>query len=139
MRLNSEAEQNLDDELIVDVRSGYVGGEYPLHGKFRLRSFYNVISFLGRAMGEEPEYDVARDPRTPPVSDNPISTLTVVESNSSPAEADRVVEYGDQYYAVAPETGYQWNRKAFLLLYQLFEMTVVKLPQGAPPAITIAK
>jgi hypothetical protein len=39
---------------------------------------------------------------------------------------------------VSPEAGYQWNRKAFLL-YQLFEMTVVKMPQGAGPTITIAK
>jgi hypothetical protein len=31
------------------------------------------------------------------------------------------------------------NRKAFLLLYQLFEMTVVKVPQGSAPTITIAK
>jgi len=98
-----------------------------------------VIGFLGRAMEEEPEYEVSGDPRTPATSENPVSTLAVVESNSPPPEADRVVEYGDRYYAVRPDTGYQWNRKAFLLLYQLFEMTVVKLPQGAAPAITIAK
>jgi hypothetical protein len=139
MQLNNEAEQNLDDELIVDVRPGFVGGEYPLHGKFRLRSFYNVIGFLGRAMGEEPEYDVSADPRTPPASENPVSTLRVVESDSAPAGADRTVRYAGYYYAVSPETGYQWNRKAFLLLYQLFEMTVVKLPQGTAPSITIAK
>ena len=139
MRLNDEAERNLDDEVTVDIRRGHVGGEYPLHGKFRLRSFYNVISFLGRAMGEEPEYDVPRDPRTPPTSENPVFTLAMTESASSPPGADRAVKYDGLYYAVHPEAGYQWNRKAFLLLYQLFEMTVVKLPQGAGPTITIAK
>ena len=75
MLLNREAEESLDDELLVDIRDGHVGGEYPIHGRFRLRSFYNVIGFLGRAMGEEPEYDVAKDPRTPSTSENPVFTL----------------------------------------------------------------
>jgi len=138
-QLNDEAEQNLDDELVLDIRADQTGGEYPLHGKFRLRSFSNVISFLGRAMGEEPEYDVPGDPRTPKTSENPVSTLGLVEADSRPAGADRAIKYAGHYYAVRPETGYQWNRKAFLLLYQLFEMTVVKLPQSAAPTITIAK
>jgi hypothetical protein len=93
--LNAQAEQNLEDELTVDIRDGYLGGEYPLHGKFRLRSFSNVISFIGRAMGEEPEYDVAKDPRSPATTENPVFTLGVVESDSQPAEADRVVKYND--------------------------------------------
>jgi hypothetical protein len=139
MLLNDQAQQNLDDELLVDIRAGYVGGEYPLHGKFRLRSFYNVIGFLGRGMKEEPEYDVPRDPRTPATSENPVFTLKMEESDAVPQGADRAVKYGGRYYAVSPETGYQWNRKAFLLLYQLFEMTVVKMPQSAAPTITIAK
>ena len=138
-QLNDEAEQNLDDELMLDIRADQPGGEYPLHGKFRLRSFYNVISFLGRAMGEEPEYDVPGDPRTPKTSENPVFTLGLVETDSRPRGADRTIKYDGHYYAVRPETGYQWNRKAFLLLYQLFEMTVVKLPQSAAPTITIAK
>jgi hypothetical protein len=139
MRLNDEAEQTLDDEVLVDIREGHIGGEYPIHGRFRLRSFYNVIAFLGQAMGEEPEYDVPKDPRTPSTSENPVFTLAMEESGSAPHGADRVVRYAGRYYAVRPETGYQWNRKAFLLLYQLFEMTVVKTPQGTAPTITIAK
>jgi hypothetical protein len=138
-QLNAEAEQNLEDELMIDIRYGHLGGEYPLHGKFRLRSFSNVISFIGRAMGEEPEYDVEKDPRSPATTENPVFTLGVVESDSRPAVADRVVKYNAQYYAVRPETGYQWNKKAFLLLYQLFEMTVVKLPESQAPIITISK
>src|SRR5262249_22365763 len=53
-RLNDEAEESGEDELLLDVRPGYVGGQYPLHGRFRLRSFSNVIIFIGRAMSEEP-------------------------------------------------------------------------------------
>jgi len=137
--LNDEAERSLDDEVVLDIRQGAVGGEWPMHGKFRLRSFYNVITFIGRSMGEEPEYDVPRDPRTPQPTENPASTVGVVEADSEPAGADRAVRYAGHYYALRPESGYQWNRKAFLLLYQLFEMTVVRPSPAALPTITIAK
>jgi len=139
VRLNDEAEQSLDDELVIDIRPGYPGGEYPLHGKFRLRSFYNVITFVGRSLGEEPEYDVAKDPRTPMPTENPASTIGLVESDSQIPDASRTIRYRGHYYAVRPEPGYQWNKKAFLLLYQLFQMTVAKLPASNAPTITIAK
>ena len=48
------------------------------------------------------------------------------------------MRYRDHYYALAPESGYPWNKKAFVLLYQLFQMTVVK-PASGGPSITIAK
>ena len=139
MRLNNEAEENLDDELVVDIRPGYTGGEYPLHGKFTLRSFSNAIGFIGRGVTEEPEYEVSKDSRTPAVNENPVSTMGIAESNHPPWGPDRVVRYHGHYYALRPQSGYQWNKKAFLLLYQLFQMTVVKLPSGSAPSITISK
>jgi hypothetical protein len=139
IRLHEEAERNSLEEITVDIRPGHVGGEYPLHGKFRLRSFHNVINFLGRAMGEEPEYDVSKDPRTPLVTENPVYTMEVMESDPSPPGVDRVVRYNGYYYAVRPEKGYQWNKESFRLLYQLFQMTIVKLPQVGVPGITISK
>jgi len=51
----------------------------------------------------------------------------------------QTIRYAGHDYSLRPEAGYQWNKKAFLLLYQLFQMTVVKLPQSAAPTITIAK
>ena len=138
-KLNDEAEQGLDDELLVDVRHGFVGGEYPLHGRFRLRSFYNVVGFLGRAISEDPEYDVPRDPRTPATSENPVNTLAFVATDGTPKDVDRWIRYDGRYYAVAPDTGYAWNRKAFVLLYQLFQLSVAKLGTGVGPAITISK
>lgn len=137
-RLHEEAERNLDDELVLDIRAGFPGGEFPLHGKFRLRSFANMIDFLGHALGEEPEYDVAAHSRTPLVRENPSFTLRLVEASRRPSGADRAVRYRGHYYALAPESGYQWNKKAFVLLYQLFQMTVVK-PASTGPSITIAK
>jgi hypothetical protein len=136
-RLHDEAQHNLDDELVVDIRAGYPGGEYPIHGKFRLRSFANVIDFLGHALKEDPEYDVAPHSRTPQVKENPAFTLGVMVSATRPRGVERAVRYGGLYYALQPDAGYQWNKKAFVLLYQLFQMTVVKPTAG--PSITIAK
>lgn len=137
-RLHSEAEHNLDDELVVDIRSGYPGGEFPIHGQFRLRSFANIIDFLGHALGDEPEFDVTPHPKTPMAKENPTSTIGLVESARPPWAAERAVRYRGRYYALRPDEGYQWNKKAFVLLYQLFQMTVVK-PAATGPGITIAK
>jgi hypothetical protein len=90
-------------------------------------------------MGEEPEYNVAKDPRTPMPTENPAFAIGLVESDSKIAGAERMIRYAGHYYALRPETGYQWNKKAFLLLYQLYQMTVAKLPASAGPTITIAK
>lgn len=137
-RLHDEAEHNLDDELVVDVRPGFPGGEFPLHGKLRLRSFANVIGFLGHAISEEPEYDVTPNPQTPATSENPAFTMGLTETATPPRGTDRAVRYHGRYYALRPDDGYQWNKKAFTLLYQLFQMTVVR-PASAGPSITIAK
>jgi len=138
IRLHEEAEAGPDNEIMVDIRPGHPGGEYPLHGKLRLRSFYNVLTFIGRDIEEEPEYDVPPDPRTPTISENPVHTLEILETDRVPSGVDFSVTLNGSYYAVRPETGYQWNRKSFSLLYQLFQMTVAAVPQ-AGPAITISK
>ncbi len=139
IRLNEAAETSASDELTVDIRADYPGGEYPIHGKFRLRSFHNILNFLGRGIAEEQEYDVPKDPRTPEVAENPVSAMGVLESERAPSGADLAVKYQGHYYAVRPDTGYPWNREAFRLLSQLFQMTVTELPQLGVPSITIAK
>src|SRR5215510_7331162 len=138
LRLQEEADAGPSNEILVDIRSGYPGGEYPVRGKLRLRSFYNVLTFIGHTIVEEPEYDVPPDPRTPPISENPVHALDILETDRAPSGVGPSVALNGHYYAVRPEAGYQWNRKAFSLLYQLFQMTVSAVPQ-AGPAITISK
>ena len=69
--LHEEAEEAPFNDILVDIRPGYPGGELPLHGRLRLRSFHEVLTFIGRGIEEEPEYDVSPDPRTPPIGENP--------------------------------------------------------------------
>jgi hypothetical protein len=65
-------------------------------------------------------------------------TLAISETREPPAGAAAFVRLNDHYYAVASQGGYQWNQKAFSLLYQLFQMSVSSAPP-AGPGITIAK
>lgn len=139
IRLNREAETGPPNEIAVDIRKDYPGGEFPIHGTFRLRSFHSILGFIGSSIAEEPEYDVAPDPRTPPVKENPVSTVDIVETDSRPSAAGLAVEFDGRYYSLRPEPGHQWNLEAFRLLYQLYQMTVTDLPTFGTPSITIAK
>lgn len=138
-RLNDETELNAPNDLLVDIRPGYPGGEYPLHGKFRLRSFSNILYFIGRTLSTEPEGDISKDQRTPDVLENPPFTLAITETDSSPPDTDLSVKYKDRYYSVNSAPGYPWNKNAFRVLSQMFQMTMTELPKVAAPGITISK
>jgi hypothetical protein len=137
-KLHEKAEEAPYNDVLIDIRPGYPGGEWPLHGRLRLRSFHEVLTFLGRGIAEEPEYDVRPDRRSPVISENPVRTLAIVEARKLPPGAGLSVQLHGLNYAIRPETGYQWNRKVFSLLYQLFQMSVSKVTDNGP-AITIAK
>ena len=65
IRLHEEADQGADNDVSVDIRPGYPGGEWPIHGVFRLRSFHNVLNFIGQSISDDPEYAVTKHPQTP--------------------------------------------------------------------------
>lgn len=138
-RLHQEADQGADNDVSVDIRPGYPGGEWPIHGVFRLRSFHNVLNFIGQSISEDPEYAVAKHPKTATVSENPVNTMALLVGDDEPVAADTSVQFGGRYYALLPETGYQWNREGFRLLCQIFQMTMTDLAQQGAPSITISK
>jgi hypothetical protein len=139
-RLIDETEEGRLNDVSFDIRPAYVGGEYPLKGDFRLRSFNTILNFLGRSLEEDPEYHVDKDPRTPTVRDNPIHTMELLLSDGAPSAADLSIHSNGKYYAVNT-TGplARWNREAFQMLYLLFQMTVSEVPRVGVPSITIAK
>ena len=139
-RLIDETEEGQLNDVSFDIRPGYVGGEYPLKGEFRLRSFNTMLTFLGRSLGDDPEYHVDQDPRTPAVQENPVYTMELLLSDGAPSGADLSIQSHGKYYSVN-STGpmARWNREAFQLLYLLFQMTVTEVPRVGVPSITIAK
>lgn len=131
----------IDNDVIFDIRSGYAGGEWPLRGAFRLRSFHAILNFLGHSLGEEPEYHVEKDSRTPPIlrDENPINSMEILVSNKPIPNTELSAHLDGQYYAIntkGPDA--HWNQNAFQLLYILFRLTVTEAKSLALP-ITIAK
>jgi hypothetical protein len=137
-RLHERAEEAPYNDVLIDIRPGQVGGDLPLHGRLRLRSFHEILTFVGRSIGEEPEVDVAPDSHTPPVSENPVVTLEIVEGRRPPDGARFSVALNGRHYAIRPQQGYQWNLKAFSLLSQLFQMSVAPV-MNTGPSVSIAK
>lgn len=129
-------------DVAFDIRPNRPGGEWPIRGGFRLRSFHSIINFLGRSLDDEPEYQVEKDTRTPPIKDNenPVATMELVVSDSASPEAESSIHHRGRYYAVNTTGSLaRWNREAFRMLYLLFQMTVIDLPRSGVPSITIAK
>ena len=141
-RLNDEAGVWNANDVAFDIRPDHLGGDWPMRGAFRLRSFHAIISFLGRSISDEPEYHVDKDPRTPPIKgdENPITTMELVVSDSVLPEEDLSIRSYNRYYAVNTKGPLaRWNRDAFQMVYLLFQMTVTDLPRTGVPSITIAK
>ena len=140
VRLHETADQRPVNDVSFDIRAGHFGGEWPLQGDFRLRSFNAMLNFLGHAADEDREYAVEKDARTPPVAENPVHTMDLLILDHTPDEPDLAVKSHGHYYAInAAGPQARWNREAFKLLSQLFQMTVTDVPRTGVPSITIAK
>jgi hypothetical protein len=132
--LNARAAANPKNFVLLDIRPGFPGGDYPLFGAIKLRSLNVVLSFLAEGISEHPEFDVAPDPCTGPIKRNPQRALAVEVTDTIPDTFLRA-EFGGKHYFV-PSTS--WDREAFVILYKLFQMTVTGVSAVGVP-ITIAK
>jgi len=133
-----------DNTIFVDIRPGFPGGDYPLHGYFLLRSFQEVLQFVALINSTTPEFDVEPDPRTGPVEENPTKVLVIEETVSEPTNATFKVKHGGFWYWLRkPDANMEkkviWNLQAFRALTQLYELTKVDVSKKPAPAITIAK
>lgn len=140
--LNERARDWDVSDIAFDIRAGHYGGEWPMNGMFRLRSFHSILGSLGKALGNEKGYQVGKDTRTPPIlnNENPDQTMELMVSKLPPSDADLSIRWNDRYYAVNTTGPHaRWNRNAFQLLFLLFQMTVTDLPRIGVPSITIAK
>jgi hypothetical protein len=133
--LNTRASANPENFVFIDIRPDHPGGDFPLFGGLKLRSLNMILNFVAADHGASREYDVTKDPRTGDSGPNPRRSLGIeVSDQAAPSELPHA-RYGSRYYAVA-ET--PWDRQAFALLYQLFQMTVTDVA-GIGVPITISK
>ncbi len=142
--LHRQAERFSRHHILVDIRPDHPGGDFPMFGGIKLRSFKAILGFIGRGIAEEPEFHVDPDPRTGSVAVNPAKTLAIQESHTQPEEAIiSVQKRGLSYYidqkSSAGELFDRWNHEAFDLLYQLYHLTVTDISQIPTVPITISK
>ena len=152
--LNRQASQLRRNAIPVLIRPDGPGGEFPLIGKIRLRSFSQIIKFLANGLVKEPEYTVPLDeglgiivgPFGELVQEPP-ATFTLESGTSVPSHALVSTTFKDRSYwinGISPEHSGRdqdrWNREVFSLLYQIYQLTVSEsVTKTAGPAITIAK
>ena len=133
--LNAKAADNPRNFVLIDLRPGHPGGDWPLFGALKLRSFNQILDFVAEGAGGVQEYNVAKDPRTGEVGANPPQALAIAIGEQVPPDEIPSASFRGRYYTVADTT---WDRKAFGLLYQLFQVTVTDVSQVGVP-VTISK
>lgn len=134
-KLNEIASRNADNFVMVDVRAEHPGGDSPIFGALKLRSLFAMLDFVGKSIELFPEVPVEADPRSAGAVRNPVRTLAIDVSDRAPEGSDRRIKFQGRYYAVGNS---RWDRQAFMILYELFEVTVTDVSRVGIP-ITIAK
>jgi len=134
-RLNELAEENPVNFVMIDLRPGYPGGDFPLFGAFKLRSLIAVLGFLGEGITSNPEFDVTKDPRTRGEVASPTRTLEIHVTDGAPTADVPMIAYKGRHYWVGDT---KWDRTGFFLLNLIFQFTVSKSSNLGIP-ITISK
>jgi hypothetical protein len=92
---------------------------------------------MAEGIQEYPEFHVAPDSRTKGDFDNPIRTLAIQETQYAEDHAAFSVDFQGNIYSIPSAS--KWDLKAFEVLHQLFQMTVIDVTKVPSPPITIAK
>jgi hypothetical protein len=132
--LNKLANKKPKNFILVDIRPGYPGGDFPIFGGIKLRSLYGIMDFLADGIENSPEFDVKPDPRTGLTPKNPKNTLTILIDEPKAAEFLHVPYRGHEY-----TIGHtSWDYETFKNLYHLFQTAVTGVSTQAVP-VTISK
>ena len=133
--LNERIKRNPGGFVFLDVSPDGPGGNFPIRGAIKLRSMLQMLAFVASGARAVPEFDVAPDPRTGAVSENPRSALHIDISEVPPATTIASVEFEGRAYSVGNTT---WDRANFATLGDLFQTAVGDI-KGVDLPITISK
>jgi len=133
--LNEKIKRNPGGFVFLDVRPDGPGGDFPVRGAIKLRSMLQMLVFVANSARAVPEFDVAPDPRTGAVNENPRSTLHIDISETPPAATTVSIDFEGRAYSVGNTT---WDRSNFATLGDLFQTAVGDI-KGVDLPITISK
>jgi hypothetical protein len=136
--LNERIKRSPANLVYVEIAPGHPGGDFPLRGAIKLRSFGGIIKFVAEGIGEIPEFDVQPDPRTGPSKvaiENRPTTLAIKVTKAAPSAHVPSIRYRGQYFSVADT---DWDRRNFRTLSILNQTTLGDV-KGVGIPITISK
>ncbi|MBM4254552.1 MAG: hypothetical protein FJ147_01495 [Deltaproteobacteria bacterium] len=134
--LNALAEANAINYLLIDVRPNHPGGELPIFGAIKFRSFQAILHSIAAMMSQNPDNQVGKDPQTGGALQNPARTLAVNVTNSRPSDAALSITYEGKYYSIPNNP---WDTLAFILLSGLYQMTVTDISNNDIPITVPAR
>ncbi len=133
--LDERIKRNPSGFVYLEIRPDGPGGDFPIQGAIKLRSIFQTLVHVARGIERAKEFDVAPDPRTRGVVEDPAATLKLNVTDSAPEKDLPSVRHKGRYYTVNDTV---WDRSAFILLNLLFQ-TVVGDIEGVGIPITISK
>lgn len=131
------------DYVYVELRGDDVN-MWPVKGYFHIRGLVQILEFLSGNIKPEPdsayhEYAVAPDSRTGHITSNFDQTIRIKRATTRPSNAEVVAQYGDgEWLWISgdqndPQAG--WDRHNFMLLYQIFQMSMLDTSKLLTPAV----
>ena len=133
--LDEKIEKNPSGFVYLDIAPSGPGGNLSLTGAIKLRSMFQILTFIAKGIRVAPEFAVSLNTQTEALEAGSSATLKINITDSPPDRALPAVYYEGRYYSVN-ETA--WDRSTFLLLGLLFQMAVGQIQNVGIP-ITIAK
>jgi len=133
--LNDLADKNPSNLALLHIKAGLPGGDWPMFGGIKFRSFARILEFVAYGIRKRPECDVQKDPRTGDVCENPRSALEILATKSAPDDEKRSVNFRGKYYSIGNS---EWDRRAFIILSLIYQSTLTDL-SGVGIPITISK
>ena len=133
--LDQKIQENPSGFVYLDIRPSAPGGNLPIQGAIKLRSMFEILSFLATGIRIAPEFEVSPDVPIEKTDAGGTATLKINITDNPPDLRFPNVFYDGHYYSVNDTV---WDRQSFLLLSILFQTTIGKIENVGIP-ITISK
>jgi hypothetical protein len=130
--LDEKIKKNPSGFVYLDIQPGGPGGNFAVQGAIKLRSMFQILSFIATGIRIAPEFDVSP---TEEAETGPAATMKINITDSPPGPRLPTIDYDGHYYAVNDTV---WDRTTFLILSILFQTTIGRIENVGIP-ITISK
>jgi len=133
--LDEKIKKNPSGFVYLDIQPNGPGGNLPVQGAIKLRSMFQILSFIATGIRIAPEFEVSPNVPIEETDAGATATLKINVMDNPPDLRLPNVYYDGHYYSVNDTV---WDRKSFLLLSILFQTTIGRIENVGIP-ITISK